>query len=503
MRRILPILLIITIPTYLALAGCSKGGETGLSQEAIEIIAGSEPAEDGAEGDGEPQAAAPEDVGDTDATPPTEPAEGGEPAPEPAEPMPDTVKLCQVIGEYDRQTKEYTSNRTASAYNLYGTDLGFSFPSGDRIYFLFGDCWAGRDENAFTFFNRDAIAYADAATLGDSGCIDLTFEAKPPNPDDLVEFRPIDITGGDVEFAGFEVPVGGFDNEGTMYLLFATESKYFSVSPLPGQRITPTRTVMAKRAAPEDNFTYLYDLSTYTHVAGTYYPDLPPGFINATPVIVDSSQVPGLPKEGKGVLIYGAGFYRQSKVYLAYIAMEDIEAREPIDGMTDRYRPTGAYFFAGLDDDQKPIWRDDWENHTSDAVPLFDMLSPEDEPIHDVGELSVVLDPLTQRFYMAYQSMYDRGVHLRYARKTAPWTFSESRKIYLPEQGYGVFIHSALLEDGLNDPGRLNWGGAYGPYMIPQLFTYDFVDNTEDIYFLLSTWNPYTVVLMRTTITVD
>ena len=125
------------------------------------------------------------------------------------------------------------------------------------------------------------------------------------------------------------------------------------------------------------------------------------------------------PKEGKGILIYGSGFYRQSKVYLAYIAMEDIEAREPIDGMTDRFTPANAYFFAGLDADEKPIWRDDWEAHTADAVALFDMVSPEGEPIHDVGELSVVLDPLTQRVYMAYQSIYDRGVHLRYARRTA------------------------------------------------------------------------------------
>ena len=50
--------------------------------------------------------------------------------------------------------------------------------------------------------------------------------------------------------------------------------------------------------------------------------------------------------------------------------------------------------------------------------------------------------------------------------------------------------------DAVHDPGRENeWGGVYGPYQFEDLATGR--DGESTIYFTLSTWNPYTVVLMR------
>ncbi|MGH2643665.1 MAG: hypothetical protein ACRDE2_06945, partial [Chitinophagaceae bacterium] len=37
--------------------------------------------------------------------------------------MPGT-KICQLVGEYDRQLHQYTQNRTYSRYRLISTDLG-------------------------------------------------------------------------------------------------------------------------------------------------------------------------------------------------------------------------------------------------------------------------------------------------------------------------------------------------------------------------------------------
>ena len=42
------------------------------------------------------------------------------------------------------------------------------------------------------------------------------------------------------------------------------------------------------------------------------------------------------------------------------------------------------------------------------------------------------------------------------------------------------------------------WGGEYGPYQFGRLATGDAASTT--IYFTMSTWNPYTVVLMKATL---
>ena len=72
-----------------------------------------------------------------------------------------------------------------------------------------------------------------------------------------------------------------------------------------------------------------------------------------------------------------------------------------------------------------------------------------------------------------------------------------------PDLGYRHFMH-AVGGDALSDPGRENdWGGEYGPYMIDR-FTKKVESGTgrpqAQIYFLLSTWNPYNIMLMTVTI---
>ncbi len=54
--------------------------------------------------------------------------------------------------------------------------------------------------------------------------------------------------------------------------------------------------------------------------------------------------------------------------------------------------------------------------------------------------------------------------------------------------------------DNVYDPGRENeWGGEYGPYQFEDLAVGGSNWNTTN-YFTMSTWNPYTVVLMRATL---
>ena len=68
------------------------------------------------------------------------------------------------------------------------------------------------------------------------------------------------------------------------------------------------------------------------------------------------------------------------------------------------------------------------------------------------------------------------------------------------DNGYGHFMHiSAKLKekrDALSDPNRDDeWGGEYGPYIMSR-FTTGKADRCR-IYYTMSTWNPYQVMVMR------
>ena len=71
-----------------------------------------------------------------------------------------------------------------------------------------------------------------------------------------------------------------------------------------------------------------------------------------------------------------------------------------------------------------------------------------------------------------------------------------------PRQGAGTLFHVKGRDDGLagpviGQPQDLDKpGGPYGAYVVER-FTRSRGDKL-DVYYLLSTWNPYTVLLMHT-----
>jgi hypothetical protein len=369
---------------------------------------------------------------------------------------------------------------------------------------LFGDSWKGRNSTNYAISNGDSFAYASPDEIGISKSLKLSFATKSPTTFQQKEFRPINIIGGNVGHDAFEVPTGGFGYKGNMYIFYATDAKMLEPFKNGPKKITMTRNVLARRR-PDGAFEYIYDLSIYEESENAYYPNLKPAFINVSPVLTNSEQVPGLPKKGTGLLLFASGFYRLSKVYLAYIHLNDLEKRRQTEIGIDRYVPKEIYYFAGSDRNGTPTWKSDWENHSKNAAPLFNVYNVKRDPVHDVGELSVVFDENTHFWYMMYNSsrggLNDRGIHFRYAQDTVPWKFSERQIIFKPSDGYGKFMHIANNRDGLNDPGRFaEWGGEYGPYMIQPMFIYDSNSSIEVVYFTLSTWNPYTVVLMKSNI---
>ena len=87
-----------------------------------------------------------------------------------------------------------------------------------------------------------------------------------------------------------------------------------------------------------------------------------------------------------------------------------------------------------------------------------------------------------------------------------PW--SEAKIVFHPwdDDGYCYFMHTDwnyMNCDSVHDPGRqYEFGSEYGPYQFEELAT-GIEDVNATIYFAMSTWNPYTVVLMKATVALE
>jgi len=362
------------------------------------------------------------------------------------------TKIAQLVGESDRELQEPTLNLTWSRYKLAGTDLGVPFRHKDKTYLLFGDTVGLR--------GGDAIAYTTDNTPEDG--IELTFIY------DKVAYKPVKIPG--ISQGGFEVPMEGVSVGGRMYIYHTTDSIGVDEMFKEGAEPRMGRSIVAVSDDDGQTFTYLYDFST-NH------------FINVSIVEVDRSDLSAAfaPGSDKVLVIFGSGPYRRSDVYLAIQPSDQIES------------PSSVRYFAGLDNSGRPIL----SSNEDDAQALFS------QPV--VGELSVSYNRFINKWIMLYNSFMptSRGINMRAADK--PWgTWSEPQIIFHPwdDNGYCHFMHAGFPHekcDEVSDPNReKEWGGEYGPYQFDDLAVGS--DTSTTIYFTMSTWNPYTVVLMKATL---
>lgn len=352
-------------------------------------------------------------------------------------------KLYQLVGDYDRHLQQPTTNLTETRYGLAKTDLGVPFQHKDRTYILFGDAWNPPD---------DPIAYT-TDTDPEEG-LELTFITDPDG-----SYRPIQIPG--VSLGPFEVPTAGVSINDRMYIYMTTDH-----SP----SVTMGRSIVAYSDDDGHTFQYLHGLST-TH------------FINVSVVKTDISTWYGFPRStGVGLVMFGSGTYRKSNVRLAFQPADSIES------------PISISYFSGLDASGDPRW----SPKEGDAQPLFD------QPC--VGELSVSYNQSIRKWIMLYNCDHaaNRGIILRTA--SAPWgPWSENMILFDPSsdgEGYCHYMHvnwNVSNCDSIHDPGReYEWGGEYGPYQFANMAKGD--DSSTTIYFTMSTWNPYTVVVMKAAI---
>jgi len=253
-------------------------------------------------------------------------------------------------------------------------------------------------------------------------------------------FEPLDAPGVDLD--AFDVPVEAVPAGDTTYYFFSSG--------------------------------YDFDIDRHSHSALAHGPELAIADLEVDHIAPSDRFINlSIVLEGDDAWIFADGIYRASPVYLARVPLVDIADRSAW-----RYYP-------------------DFTEGEESAAPLID--------VDCAGELSVRKQPQTGLWLMAYNcGTPERGIHLRTATApTGPW--SEPHVIYTPDMGYQHFMHAREVEvghdDGLSEAGREDeWGGEYGPYLIPEWFASP-SPGVYSIVYTLSSWNPYQVHLMRTVMT--
>ena len=391
-----------------------------------------------------------------------------------------TQKVCQLVGETDREFNKPTVNQTESRFGLTGNDLGYSFEHNGKLFFLFGDSMPtptfngkpnlGKDPPR-TPDDNDAIAYTTDTSVDQ--CLKLNFIT-----DSIGAYKnPVVLNAQGqpaITLRAFEIPVAGISDGGKMYVIFATDH-------LSAASNFSTRTVVGESDDNANTFHYLYDFSKG------------PGakFINVS-----------IAAGNDGYLYFwgtqGGTLYRKGPPFLARKQVGSMNSLNGIEYL-QTVKPDGTPVFAPGENEATPLFHD----KAPDAAGTL-------QTADCMGELGVNWNPFVKRWVMLYNCLNNtlanpRGVYMRVAEQ--PWgPWSSPQTIFNPvaDGGYCHFMHRAVNAqnptacDNLSDPNRLDVsGGEYAPYFISRFTTGDAAKSTSTFYYTLSTWNPYVMMVMK------
>lgn len=413
-------------------------------------------------------------------------------APSPVVRIGETQKICQLTGDVDWETGLPTAARTLTNFGLDAADLGYPVEHNGNLVLLFGDSWPaphGLGPLADTIPD-DSVGVTTRTELPDAEtCIDLKIHSSTGGG--KRRFDPPTIVGPvRVKQGFFNVPSGGVAVQGSLYGFFWTDhcirpNDYKAAPDQPLERPAPTA------QCPETNAsnslgTGVMARSNDEGYTFTDVKPMPEGFVYAT--AVNANMQADLPPEQKlGAFIFGVPRYRRGVPYLAYA---------PVETFAD---PQTWRFFAGLTPDGKPKWvsRAEWRPGSANQI-----YTPAVDGQYNVGEFSVTWNAPLHMWLM----MYD-AVAVRVA--PAPWgPWSEPTVILGPADHPGCWL--TMTVEGCGNrrdywPGKRRGnlfqpGGFYGTYVLNRYTRRGSEPNSATIFWTLSTWNPYEVSIMRTTI---
>lgn len=378
-----------------------------------------------------------------------------------------TTRVEQLIGDcdYAEQAKtglcKPTRSLTATRAKVLGTDIASSFESQGKLIMLFGDTIGpGQD-----YLAADTMA-TSTSTDPAAGLV-LDFLMKNDG-------TPFFIRIPSVRMGAAEVPHAGIRLDSGTYVVCNTGTDIN----LPDPNIN-NYSVLTRFDETTRQFTALRTVSSR-----------PKGLFVTT----------SLQPYGSDVAMFGLGAYRASDVYLALVPANTFASGQ------------GTRYFAGLVNGQPT-----WSTSEAASVPVV-VDTPPNGPAWpnntpSIGNVSVTFAEELGLWLMTYdggaKTQSTIGVYFAYA--TEPWgPWSQPQLIFNPRRdgAMGTFIHdpSIVPSDGLagptigfNDPNTTR-GAAYAPYMIDRFTRVN--GSTLSIYYTVSTWNPYTVVMMRSDLTI-
>ncbi|MGD0906557.1 MAG: DUF4185 domain-containing protein [Candidatus Acidiferrales bacterium] len=364
-----------------------------------------------------------------------------------------SIKLEQLIGDEDKQQHQPTPNQTLTRYGIAGAELGYSFEHQGHAYFLFGDT-VGR-------LGRwpDTMAMTDSTDP----------ERGVPLEFPTVNGQFLTISPPGVSMGLSELPVSGISLGGQIYVAISTNFT---------RGRDEERSVLAK-FIPPSTFQPLRTIA-----------QLPGGRLVRMSMHIEPAVIPAMPPGGPFVLMWGTAHYRESDAYLSIVPAAQFETGK------------GTLYFAGLDSSNKPKWSD----NESGALPIVKEGS--------LGDLSVTWCKDLGLWLMTYDLRRpDPGIMFSYARTPwGPWSDPQLLFNMVRDGGLGKFIHNSFSkrDDGLAgpvpgprnqvDPASVH-GGSFAPYVVERWTKLK--DSELNLYYVMSTFNPDVVVLMKSRLHVE
>ncbi len=419
-----------------------------------------------------------------------------------------STKVCQLIGDTDWATGNPTAAKTLSNFGLDGVDLGFPIDSRPGpLYFLFGDALPpGHPSNSILSGPPDDALGSTMRTSppDNTSCLDLQLITSAPK---TVAHPTVHPT---LQQGTFNVPSGGVFLDNTLYAFFWTDHCVFPTGLMPEPH-TPLRRPAPSATCPETPESSSVGQSVLAEATsgnpvdfnwapreGWLFRNMPSGFVYA------SAAMPPGPQQSR-IPVFGVPRYRASIPYLAMA---------PRTTFAD---PQTWSFFAGREEGH-PIWftRRQWEsdhNAAGEWIPPpgaeIYRAKPADERC--VGEHSVTWNAPLQVWLLLY-SCLPWTVEARFAPEPwGPW----SPPLIMLSAVQTPNLVCTLIQSYTGCPGLRNywsfptgtpWPGTfYAPFVMDR-FTQDVTPPGPDqpkratIYWLVSTWNPYTVVVMQSTL---
>ncbi len=431
-------------------------------------------------------------------------------------------KVCQLTGDVDWETGQPTAARTLTNFGLDAVDLGYPVEHNGKLILLFGDTrpttQSGGRGPAAEIRPDDSVGFTTRRTPpgNDGKCLELQLNDQigGQGSSEKVLARPTIVGPVQIKQGWFNVPSGGVSADGGLFGFFWTNHCTGPARLEPSPDAPLARPKASQTCSENDDRSSIGrnvlarsddDGRTFHGVVA-----MPIGFVYVTAVNPDlETDLP--PDQRSGILVFGVPRYRASVPYLA---------QAPVESFAD---PSTWRYFVGRGDNGQPKWVSQavWTAGSAPGRPGStawlppgdaEILGsgPDGEPC--VGEFSVTWNSPLRKWLMLY-ACRGMGVFARIA--AAPWgPWSAPTLILGAKDGLGCRLlmtpqgcgNRRNFQPGRPSVGAVVAGATYAPFVLNRYTTAAEgagPGRSSTIYWLISTWNPYEVTVMRSTLHVE